>query len=223
MLLESAGTVCNLRDIELGIAVGSAAKTAAIHSVDCRCQTRAAVAARKLGLIRADHAVALSLSVTHKAIGFDRRMLRRLRRPRLLQHRHAARRHRTRRTPRGRSPPPSTPATDHRPSRAGLIRQTRGCFRTRGQHEGRCVPKVPVWGTTYRPLRITASAMPAARRTALRERPSEGAEFQRAVSLPTWSLPRGADDQAAAEQPVVVDVYVKAGGREGIQILLPLE
>jgi hypothetical protein len=33
-----------------------------------------AVAARKLGLIRGDHAVALSLSITHKAIGFDRRM-----------------------------------------------------------------------------------------------------------------------------------------------------
>jgi uncharacterized ferredoxin-like protein len=72
--LEFAGPVCNLRDIDLGIAVGSAAKTAALHSIDCRCQTRVAVAARKLGVIRADHAVALSLSITHKAIGFDRRM-----------------------------------------------------------------------------------------------------------------------------------------------------
>jgi uncharacterized ferredoxin-like protein len=72
--LEFAGPVCNLRDIDLGIAVGSAARTAAIHSVDCRCQTRAAVAARKAGLIQADHAVALSLSITHKAIGFDRAM-----------------------------------------------------------------------------------------------------------------------------------------------------
>jgi uncharacterized ferredoxin-like protein len=72
--LEFAGPVCNLRDIDLGIAVGSAAKTAAIHSIDCRCQTRVAVAARKLGLIKADHAVALSLSMTCKAIGFDRAM-----------------------------------------------------------------------------------------------------------------------------------------------------
>jgi uncharacterized ferredoxin-like protein len=72
--LEFAGPVCNLRDIDLGIAVGSAARTAAIHSVDCRCQTRVAVAARKLGLIEADHAVALSLSMTHKAVGFDRPM-----------------------------------------------------------------------------------------------------------------------------------------------------
>lgn len=51
-----------------------AAKTAAIHSVDCRCQTRVGVAARKLGLIQAEHAVALSLSMTHKAVGFDRPM-----------------------------------------------------------------------------------------------------------------------------------------------------
>jgi uncharacterized ferredoxin-like protein len=71
--LEFAGPVCNLRDVDLGIAVGSAAKTAAIHSIDCRCQTRVAVAARKLDVITADHAVALSLSMTHKAVGFDRR------------------------------------------------------------------------------------------------------------------------------------------------------
>jgi len=70
--LEFAGPVCNLRDIDLGIAVGSAAKTASIHSIDCRCQTRSAVAARKLGVITADHAVALSLSMTSKAVGFDR-------------------------------------------------------------------------------------------------------------------------------------------------------
>jgi uncharacterized ferredoxin-like protein len=72
--LEFSGPTCNLRDIDLGIAVGSAAKTAALHSIDCRCQTRVAVAARKLDIITADVAVALSLSMTHKAIGFDRRM-----------------------------------------------------------------------------------------------------------------------------------------------------
>ena len=60
--LEFAGPTCNLRDIDLGIVVGSAAKTAALHSVDCRCQTRIAVAARKLGVIHADVAVGLSLS-----------------------------------------------------------------------------------------------------------------------------------------------------------------
>lgn len=71
--LEFVGPQCNLRDIDLGIAVGSAAKTAAILSIDCRCQTRVAVAARKLGVTQSDVAVALSLSATHKSIGFDRR------------------------------------------------------------------------------------------------------------------------------------------------------
>ena len=73
--LEFAGPTCNLRDVDLGIAVGSAAKTAAIHSIDCRCQTRVAVAARKTGVIDADIAVALSLSMTPKAVGFDRRIV----------------------------------------------------------------------------------------------------------------------------------------------------
>jgi len=50
--LEFTGPVCNLRDVDLGIAVGSAAKTAALHSIDCRCQTRVATAALKLGLIQ---------------------------------------------------------------------------------------------------------------------------------------------------------------------------
>lgn len=71
---EFAGPTCNLRDIDLGIAVGSAAKTASLNNVDCRCQTRVAVAARHTGLITADVAVALSLSITHKAEGFDRTM-----------------------------------------------------------------------------------------------------------------------------------------------------
>jgi uncharacterized ferredoxin-like protein len=72
--LEFTGPTCNLRDIDLGIAVGSAARTASLHAIDCRCQTRVAAAARKLGHITAELAVALSLSATHKAIGFDRRM-----------------------------------------------------------------------------------------------------------------------------------------------------
>jgi uncharacterized ferredoxin-like protein len=71
---EFAGPTCNLRDIDLGIAVGSAAKTASLNNVDCRCQTRVAVAARHTGLIKADLAVALSLSITHKSEGFDRTM-----------------------------------------------------------------------------------------------------------------------------------------------------
>jgi uncharacterized ferredoxin-like protein len=71
---EFAGPHCNLRDIDLGIAAGSAAKAASLNNVDTRCQTRIAVAARKLELIEAEVAVALSMSVTHKNVGFDNRM-----------------------------------------------------------------------------------------------------------------------------------------------------
>ena len=71
--LEFAGPTSTSRH-DLGIAVGSAAKTAAIHSIDCRCQTRIAVAAGSFGIIHADVAVGLSLSLTHKAVGFDRRI-----------------------------------------------------------------------------------------------------------------------------------------------------
>jgi uncharacterized ferredoxin-like protein len=71
---EFAGPQCNLRDIDLGIAIGSAAKAASLNNVDTRCQTRIAVAARKLGLIEAEVAAALSMSVTHKNVGFDNRM-----------------------------------------------------------------------------------------------------------------------------------------------------
>jgi uncharacterized ferredoxin-like protein len=71
---EFAGPVCQLRCIDLGIAVGSAAKTASMNNVDCRCQTRVASAARHLGIIHADLAVALSMSVTHKNIFFDKKM-----------------------------------------------------------------------------------------------------------------------------------------------------
>ncbi len=69
---EFPGPICQLRCVDLGIAVGSAAKTASLHNVDARCQTRVAAAARHLGLIQADLAVALSMSVTHKNIFFDR-------------------------------------------------------------------------------------------------------------------------------------------------------
>jgi uncharacterized ferredoxin-like protein len=73
-VFEFEGPHCNLRDIDLGIAVGSAAKAASLYSVDTRCQTRIAVAARKLGLIESQVAVALSMTVTHKNPGFDARM-----------------------------------------------------------------------------------------------------------------------------------------------------
>jgi uncharacterized ferredoxin-like protein len=71
---EFPGPICQLRSIDLGIAVGSAAKTASLNNIDTRCQTRIAAAARHLGVIRADLAVALSMSVSHKNIFFDKKM-----------------------------------------------------------------------------------------------------------------------------------------------------
>ena len=71
---EFPGPICQIRSIDLGIAVGSAAKIASMNNVDARCQTRIAAAARHLGIIQADLAVALSMSVSHKSIFFDRKM-----------------------------------------------------------------------------------------------------------------------------------------------------
>jgi uncharacterized ferredoxin-like protein len=71
---EFPGPICQLRAVDLGIAVGSAAKIASMNNVDSRCQTRIASAARHLGIIQADLAVALSMSVSHKNIFFDRKM-----------------------------------------------------------------------------------------------------------------------------------------------------
>jgi len=70
---EFPGPICQLRCIDLGIAVGSAAKTASLNNVDARCQTRIAAAARHCGVIEADLAVALSMSVSHKNIFFDKK------------------------------------------------------------------------------------------------------------------------------------------------------
>jgi uncharacterized ferredoxin-like protein len=113
--LEFTGPVCNLRDVDPGIAAGSAAKTAALHSIDCRCQTRVAVAARKLGLIQAEHAVAISLSMTPQG-----RRLRppnarsRLRHPRPAAHRHPAGRRARGAPPRRSEKPAGSPAPDPR-------------------------------------------------------------------------------------------------------------
>lgn len=71
---EFPGPICQLRCIDLGIAVGSAAKIASLNNVDARCQTRIAAAARHLRVIEADLAVALSMSVSHKNIFFDKKI-----------------------------------------------------------------------------------------------------------------------------------------------------
>jgi uncharacterized ferredoxin-like protein len=69
-----AGQNCVLRMTDLGIAVGSAVKTAQIHNVDNRVMYSGGVAARDLGLFSKDCTVvyAIPLSATGKNIFFDR-------------------------------------------------------------------------------------------------------------------------------------------------------
>lgn len=72
--LPFSGPNCILRMTDLGIAVGSAAKTAQIHNVDNRIMYSVGVAARDLGLFSKECTVAyaIPLSATGKNIFFDR-------------------------------------------------------------------------------------------------------------------------------------------------------
>jgi uncharacterized ferredoxin-like protein len=66
------GPNCMLRLMDLGIALGSAAKTAQLHNVDNRIMYRAGVAARKLGLMKSNAVMGIPMSVSSKNIYFDR-------------------------------------------------------------------------------------------------------------------------------------------------------
>lgn len=66
------GEICPMRLIDLGIAVGSAVKTASLHNVDNRVTWRAGLIAASLGIIDAAIAIAIPLSATEKSIFFDR-------------------------------------------------------------------------------------------------------------------------------------------------------
>jgi len=69
---EFAGPICAWRLVDLGIALGSAAKTASIHNVDNRIMYRIGVVARKMGLVDADVACGVPLSASGKNPYFDR-------------------------------------------------------------------------------------------------------------------------------------------------------
>jgi uncharacterized ferredoxin-like protein len=71
---DFSGPNCAIRMADLGIALGSAVKTAQIHNVDNRIMYSAGVAARDLGLLGNDCTVAyaIPLSATGKNIFFDR-------------------------------------------------------------------------------------------------------------------------------------------------------
>lgn len=69
---EFAGPICAWRLMDIGIAAGSAVKTASIHNVDNRIMYRVGVLARKLGMIDAEVVMGVPLSATGKSIYFDR-------------------------------------------------------------------------------------------------------------------------------------------------------
>jgi uncharacterized ferredoxin-like protein len=69
---EFRGPQCALRLLDMGIALGSAAKVASLLNADNRIMYRAGVVAREMGLIDADFVMGIPLSATGKSIYFDR-------------------------------------------------------------------------------------------------------------------------------------------------------
>jgi len=69
---EFRGPQCAYRLLDMGIALGSAAKMAGILNADNRIMYRAGVVARQMGLIDADFVMGIPLSATGKSIYFDR-------------------------------------------------------------------------------------------------------------------------------------------------------
>lgn len=70
---EFRGPQCAFRVLDMGIALGSAVKTAGLLNVDNRIMYRAGVVAREMGLIDADYVMGIPLSVTGKSIYYDRK------------------------------------------------------------------------------------------------------------------------------------------------------
>jgi len=69
---EFDGPICTWRLMDLGIALGSAVKTASLLNVDNRIMYRIGVAAKKMGLIEGEIVVGVPISVSGKNIYFDR-------------------------------------------------------------------------------------------------------------------------------------------------------
>jgi uncharacterized ferredoxin-like protein len=70
--VEFDGPLCAWRIMDLGIAIGSAVKTASIHNADNRIMYRIGVVVRKMGLVKDQLVIGVPLSATGKSIFFDR-------------------------------------------------------------------------------------------------------------------------------------------------------
>ncbi len=66
------GPLCTWRVIDLGIALGSAVKTASSFNVDNRVMLRTGIVARRMGLIKGEVVIGVPLSANGKSIYFDR-------------------------------------------------------------------------------------------------------------------------------------------------------
>jgi len=69
---EFTGPLCCFRMLDMGIAIGSAVKTASLLNADNRIMYRIGPVAKEMGLIDADVAVGIPLSATGKSVYFDR-------------------------------------------------------------------------------------------------------------------------------------------------------
>jgi uncharacterized ferredoxin-like protein len=69
---EFKGPQCAYRLLDMGIALGSAVKTAGLLNVDNRIMYRVGAVAREMGHIDADFVMGIPLSATGKSIYFDR-------------------------------------------------------------------------------------------------------------------------------------------------------
>lgn len=70
--IEFDGPICAWRLLDLGIAAGSAVKTASLLNIDNRIMYRVGVCAKQLGLIEGELVLGVPLSATGKSIYFDR-------------------------------------------------------------------------------------------------------------------------------------------------------
>ena len=68
------GPICSYRLLDLGIALGSAVKTAQMFNVDNRIMYRIGVVARWMGMVDWDYVMGIPLAATGKNIFFDREL-----------------------------------------------------------------------------------------------------------------------------------------------------
>ena len=69
---EFTGPLCAFRLLDMGIALGSAAKTASMLNFDSRIMYRIAPAALNLGWVDWDYVMGIPIAATGKSVFFDR-------------------------------------------------------------------------------------------------------------------------------------------------------